>query len=120
MSPLPHISAVTAFLLCMGASAQAQYPGFFGTQGPFLDKADLVQADLAARCLLGPRPAALGTSTAWAEPTSGNSGVLTMHSAYQRHGRECRTVQWHDDFKSDAERTLLLDTCLVEGRWKLM
>ncbi len=120
MSPLPRMLAATAFLLCASASAQAQITGFFGAQGPFLDKADLVQADQAARRLLRPRPAALGTSAAWAEPTSGDSGVLTLQRAYQSHGRDCRTVQWHDDFKSGAERTLLLNTCLVGGRWRLM
>jgi len=120
MSPLPRMLAATAFLLCASASAQAQVTGFFGDQGPFLDRSDLVQADLAARRLLRPHPAALGTSAAWAEPTSGDSGLLTLQRAYQSHGRDCRTVQWHDDFKSGAERTLLLDTCLVAGRWRLM
>ncbi len=120
MSRLPRILAAMAFLLCASASAQAQITGFFGEQGPFLDGADLVQADMAAQSLLRPHPAALGTSAAWAEPTSGDSGLLTLQRAYQSHGRDCRTVRWHDDSKSGTERTLLLDTCLVSGRWRLM
>ena len=120
MSRVPIVFAATALLLCASTGAQAQHPGFFGTQGPFLDRADLVQADLAAQRLLSPHPAAPGTSAAWADPASGNSGTLTLQRAYQRHGRDCRTVRWHDDFKSGAQRTLLLDTCLVEGRWRLM
>ncbi len=110
-------------LLGTGASARAQmtgFAGFFGDQGPFLDRADLVQADNAARRLLRPRPAAVGASETWAEPSSGDSGTLTVQRAYQSHGRDCREVQWHDVFKSGADRSVLLQTCLVAGRWRLV
>ena len=107
-------------LLGTGASARAQITGFFGDQGPFLDRADLVQADNAARRLLRPRPAAVGASETWAEPSSGDSGTLTVQRAYQSHGRDCRAVQWHDVFKSGADRSVLLQTCLVAGRWRLV
>lgn len=120
MSPLSSVVAATAFLVCTSTGVQAQYAGFFGTQGPFLNRADLAQADLAAQRLLSLRPAVLGTSAAWAEPGSGNSGTLTLQRAYQSRGRDCRTVRRHDDFKPGAERTLPLDTCLVGGRWRLM
>lgn len=120
MHPVPSIAAATAFLLCASAGAQAQYPGFLGTQGPFLNKADLVQADLAVQRLLNPSPAILGASVAWAEKTSGDSGLLTLQRTYQSQGRECRTVKWQEDFKSGAARTVLLDACLVTGRWRLM
>ena len=103
-----------------GTSARAQITGFFGDQGPFLDRADLVQADAAARRLLRPRPAAVGASETWAEPSSGDSGTLTIQRAYQSQGRDCRAVQWHDVFKSGADRSVILQTCLVAGRWRLV
>ncbi len=107
-------------LLGSGAGARAQVTGFFGDQGPFLDRADLVQADNAARRLLRPHPAAVGVSETWAEPSSGDSGTLTVQRAYQSKGRDCREVQWHDVFKSGADRSVLLQTCLVAGRWRLV
>lgn len=107
-------------LLLIGGAAHGEAMGFLGTPGPFLDRADLVQADAAAQRLLHPQPAALGTTEAWAEPGSGDSGTLTMERAYRSKGRDCRGVRWHDLFKSGAERTLHLNTCFVAGRWWLM
>ena len=117
---LVRLLIILALLLGLSVTGHAQVLGFFGDKSPVLDRADLIQADQAARRLLRPQPAALGTSETWAEPTSGDSGTLTLERAYQSHGRNCRAVRWHDVFKSGAERSLLLDTCLVAGRWRLM
>jgi surface antigen len=117
-----RICLTIAALVAMGAApgAHTQANGFFGDKGPFLDRADLVLADQAAIRLLRPQPAAIGTTETWAEPTSGDSGTLTMERAYRSKGRDCRTVGWHDVFKSGVERNFHLDTCLVAGRWRLM
>ncbi len=117
-----RVRLAVAALLAMGAAtgAHAQIFGFFGDNGPYLDRADLILADQAATRLLRPQPAALGMTETWAEPTSGDSGTLTMERAYRSKGRDCRTVGWHDVFKSGAERNFHLDTCLVAGRWRLM
>ncbi len=80
-------------LLMASTGARAQITGFFGNRGPFLDRADLVQADDAARRLLQPRPAVVGASETWAEPSSGDVGTLTVQRVYQSPGRDCRAVQ---------------------------
>ena len=115
-----HLAVAALLALGTATGAQAQITGFFGDQGPFLDRADLVLADQAATRLLRPQPAAIGTTETWAEPASGDSGTLTMERAYRSKGRDCRTVGWHDMFKSGAERTFHLNTCFVAGRWWLM
>ena len=115
-----HLAIAALLMLGTGTGAHAQVTGLFGDQGPFLDRADLVLADQAARRLLLPHPAAIGTAETWAEPASGDSGTLTMERAYRSKGRDCRTVGWHDVFKSGADRNFHLDTCLVAGRWRLM
>ena len=107
-------------LLLLATGAQAQIIPLFGNAGPFLNRADFEVADAAARKLLEPQPAAIGTIANWADPASGNSGTLTMGRAYQKDGHDCRTVSWHDLFKGGAERTVLLDTCRISGVWKLM
>jgi len=102
------------------AGAQAQLMPLFGSDGPFLNREDFVQADAAARVLLEPQPAPLGTFARWSDPASGNSGVLTMGRAYSKSGYDCRTVSWRDIFKGGIERTVLLETCRVGGAWKLV
>jgi len=115
-----HLAVAALLALGTATGAQAQITGFFGDQGPFLDRADLALADQAAARLLRPQPAPVGTTETWAEPSSGDSGTLTTERAYRSKGRDCRTVGWHDVFRSGAERNFHLDTCLVAGRWRLV
>jgi len=93
MPILIRLLVVAPLLLSIGTSVRAQALGFFGGEGPFLGWAELIQADQAARRLLRPRPAALGMSEIWAEPTLGDNGTLTLERAYQSHGRDCRAVR---------------------------
>ena len=51
-------------LLLLATGAQAQVTPLFGNAGPFLNRADFDLADAAARKLLEPQPAAIGTVAA--------------------------------------------------------
>ena len=113
-----NVAGLVFLLLATGA--QAQVTPLFGNAGPFLNRADFDLADAAARKLLEPQPAAIGTVADWTDPASGNSGSLTMGRAYRKHGRDCRSVSWHDAFKAGEKRTVALDTCRIAGVWKLM
>ena len=115
-----HLALAALIVLAAAPAAHAQFTGPFGDRGPVLNKADLDQANQAATRLLRPTPAAIGATETWSAPSSGASGILTMERAYRSKGRDCRTVGWHDTFKSGEERNLHLDTCLVAGRWRLM
>ena len=120
MSSALALGVAALVLLLVPAGAQAQVFPFLGTQGPFLNRADFALADAAARKLLEPQPAAKGTVENWTDQASGNSGSLTMGRAYRKHGRDCRSVSWHDAFKAGEKRTVALDTCRIAGVWKLM
>lgn len=117
-SSLTLIIAMAALLVMHGAHAQG--PRLFYDGGPSLAQADLERANQATFKLLDPHPAPVGTSEAWAEPTTGNSGTVTMKRSYQQSGHECHTVSWHDLYKGGAERTVLLNGCRIEGQWELM
>ena len=111
----------TALILILGATVvRAQFVPLFGNQAPLLNGADFDLANAAARKLLEPQPAAMGTIADWKDSASGNSGTLTMGRTFQKDGHDCRTVSWHDLFKDGEERNLLLDTCRVSGVWRLM
>ena len=43
-----------------------------------------------------------------------------MGRAYTKAGHDCRKVSWYDLFKTGQNRTLQLDTCRIDGVWKLM
>ena len=112
-------TAAILFGMSIGARAQLLMP-LLGNDGPVLKQADFVLADAAARKLLEPQPAPLGTAANWTDAATGNSGTLTMGRAYRRDGNDCRAVSWHDVFKGGMERTVALDTCRISGLWKLM
>ncbi len=127
MSMTQHLAFTTkiawlAGLLAVAApvAGHAQISPFLARQGLLLDRADFDLADAAARKLLEPQPAPLGTTETWANNKSGNSGTLTMGQAYRRHGHDCRAVSWHDVFKVGDDRTVILKTCHMPAGWKVM
>lgn len=106
-------------LLGMASAAQAQINPFKNYNGPVLTKADYAAGREAAIRLLGTTPPPVGASESWAGPTSGNHGTLTVERAYRQRNLDCRAVRSKVDYKAGRERSLLLNTCQIDGKWKL-
>ncbi len=100
-------------------SAFAQINPFRNYSGPVLSKQDLAEGRQAAARLLDAPSPQVGTSEAWTNAASGNSGKLTIERIYQRNGNDCRAVRSLVHYKNGRERSLLLQACHVGGRWRL-
>jgi len=99
--------------------AAAQINPFRNYSGPVLAKADIAAGREAAGRLLDAPSPQVGSSEEWTSPTSGNSGTLTIERLYQRDGNNCRAVRSLVHYKNGRERSFLLQTCNVGGRWRL-
>ena len=112
---------VTAAVCLWSATANAQINPFRGYKGPQLTKADLEQGMQAADKLLKADEAKVGASETWTGPTSGNSGTLTVQSAFERKGNTCRSLQSVVNYKAGTKRTWTLNVCrIANGDWKLV
>jgi surface antigen len=118
---LVRLVGTTAIVCLSSASAHAQINPFRGYKGPVLSKADLEQGMQAADKLLKADGAKVGASEAWTGPTSGNSGTLTVQSAFERKGSTCRSLRSVVEYKAGTKRTWTLNVCRVaNGDWKLV
>ena len=113
--------AVATAMMCLGtAGAHAQINPFRGNKGPVLSKADIEQGTQAADKLLKADGAKVGASEPWSGPT-GNSGTLSVASAFERKGSTCRSLRSVVDYKGGKKRTWTLNVCRVaNGDWKLV
>lgn len=113
---------ILACAVCLwSGTAHAQINPFRGYKGPALAKADFEQGIQAADKLLKADGANVGASETWVGPTSGNSGTLTVLSAYERQGRPCRSLRSVVKYKAGTQRTWTLNVCRVaSGDWKLV
>lgn len=119
--PLIRIIGLTAAVCFWSAGAHAQINPFRGDKGPVLTKADIEQGIQAADKLLKTDEAKVGTSEAWTGPASGNSGILTVQSAFERKGNTCRSLRSVVNYKIGTKRTWTLSVCRVaNGDWKLV
>jgi hypothetical protein len=113
--------SATAVLCLWSACADAQINPFRGYKGPVLTKADLDQGRQAADRLLNADAGKVGASETWTGPTSGNSGTLTVQSAFERKGNTCRSLRSVVNYKAGTTRTWTLNVCrLANGEWKLV
>jgi surface antigen len=118
---LVRIIGVTAVVCVWSASAHAQINPFRGNKGPVLSKADLEQGTEAAGKLLKTDEAKVGASETWTGPTSGNSGTLTVQSAFERKGSTCRSLRSVVNYKNGTKRTWNLNVCRQpNGDWKIV
>jgi surface antigen len=118
---LVRIVGVTAAVCVWSVSAHAQINPFRGNKGPVLSKADLEQGTQAADKLLKTDEAKVGASETWTGPTSGNSGTLTVQSAFERKGSACRSLRSVVNYKNGTKRTLTLNVCRQpNGDWKIV
>jgi surface antigen len=120
-SKLIRIIGVTAAVSVWSMSAHAQINPFRGNKGPVLSKADLEQGEQAADKLLKSDEARVGASETWTGPTSGNSGTLTVQSAFERKGSTCRSLRSVVNYKNGTKRRLTLNVCRQpNGDWKIV
>lgn len=99
--------------------ANAQINPFRNYSGPVLSNADINTGREAAAHLLDAPSPHVGASAAWTGPTSGNTGTLTIERIYQQKGNDCRALRSLVRYRDGRERSMLLHTCRVEGRWRL-
>jgi surface antigen len=116
---LVRIIGVTAAVCVWSACAHAQINPFRGNKGPVLSKDDLELGAQAADKLLKTDEAKVGASETWTGPTSGNSGTLTVQSAFERKGSTCRSLRSVVNYKTGKKRTWTLNVCRQpNGDWK--
>ena len=79
---------------------------------------DMIKAALASQ-IHGKK---LGTTAAWANPASGNSGSITLLNISARDGRRCERIEYRmsPPTKTAASDRFALMSCLQrDGTWKL-
>jgi hypothetical protein len=126
-------SALRFFTLAAGlafyaVAAHAQMGGvdLFGASGLPLTKGDFSRMAKAADPLLNDEAIPIGTARSWSNPTSGNSGTITLEDrfTYDYEGKTlpCRKLKYHTVIQNYANPyNLRLNRCKVaEGRWLLI
>nr|WP_294557165.1 RT0821/Lpp0805 family surface protein [uncultured Rhodopila sp.] len=66
-------------------------------------------------------PVKVGDTQDWSNPTSGNSGKVTVTRLFHYSGMECHSLRYDLTFKaSNAPRTYNVDWCKTKtGEWKI-
>jgi surface antigen len=121
---LPHSLrfALFAAVLCVLApvGAVAQY-GNFKTSPDLTDKDIAILRKLVREDLTG-KPK--GTTLSWRNPTSQNSGTVTLLDQFASQGRDCRRVRYlirpgSSQPAAVKSATYVLTTCrMPDGSWK--
>ena len=108
----------TSFLVFQPASAQ-------GLMGPLWDTyVTLTRADMdMIRSILSQRihDQKPGVSTFWKNPESGNSGTVTLLSAFSRQGHRCERIEYRisPPQGTPSDRFTLTSCLQPDGSWKL-
>jgi hypothetical protein len=115
---------IGGLLTAWPSGADAQINPFRSYHGPTLDKEDLASGQAAANKLLTEDQAQIGKSEDWAGPTSGNSGSVSVQTAFEQKGMKCRTLRLEVRYKkapASPPRILTFNVCRIKtGEWKLM
>jgi hypothetical protein len=112
--------ALSLALLLACRPAEAQLMGPLWETNVTLTRADLdmIRATLAGR--IHGRPA--GTSAAWSDPASGNSGTITLLKISERQGQRCEQIEYRNysrDTWRPADIFVLTSCRQPDGSWKL-
>ncbi len=94
----------------------------FKRMGAELSKEDIELLKRAAAKLYEPDSVQVGTTEAWANSDSGNSGIVTMIKIFEKQGMPCRQLQ-HEvrvSGKSDPSGVGFTRCKTTEGDWKLL
>jgi len=90
-----------------------------------LTRQDFKEMAEAESPLLNNETLPLGTSRGWANPSSGNSGTITLIDRFETNFQgtklPCRKLRYHVVIRNRSDPyNLLLDRCQVaDGRWRL-
>ncbi len=110
-------------LAALAAPAQAQINPFGSYKGPVLSAGDYKAAGPVVVKLLNEKPAVTGSTAAWSNPASGNSGTFTIDSLFTADNMPCRKVTAHVNYArtpGQYPRGFSLDACqLPDGQWKV-
>ena len=124
-SHAPVISYVAGILALTVAVSQAAGLNPFGRVGLPLTRQDFKEMAEAESPLLNDETIPLGTSRGWANPSSGNSGTITLidrfATNFQGTKLPCLKLRYHVVIRNRSDPyNLLLDRCQVaDSRWKL-
>jgi hypothetical protein len=77
---------------------------------------EMIKTTLAAQ-IHGNRP---GTSAAWVNPQSGNSGSIILIKVSSRDGRRCEQIEYRmiPPNKTTVDRFVLMSCVQADGSWK--
>jgi surface antigen len=119
MSPILRFALPFALFVAV-QPAQAQLLGTLWETNVTLTRADLdlIQATLAHQ--IHGKPA--GTSASWSDPSSGNSGTITLLQVVERNGQRCEQIQYRNfprDKWRPSDRFVLTSCRQPDGIWKL-
>jgi surface antigen len=104
-----------AVLLCglLAGPALAQVPAID------LRDSDIEMAKAAAASLYEKLDTPVGSSAAWSNGQTGNSGTVTLIAATEPNGVPCRRLQHVIKVQDRSDPFIFLfDRCLVDGEWK--
>ena len=110
----------------VAAHAQTVGPDLFGASGLPLTNGDFSRMAKAVNPLLNDETIPIGTARSWSNPTSGNSGTITLEErfTYDYEGKTlpCRKLKYRTVIKNYANPyNLRLNRCKVaDGRWLLI
>ncbi len=94
----------------------------FKRMGAELSKEDIELLKRAAAKLYEPDSVQVGTTEAWTNSDSGNSGIVTLIKIFEKQGMPCRQLQ-HEvrvSGKSDPSSVEFTRCKTTEGDWKLL
>jgi len=117
-----HACALAAALLLGASAADAQINPFRSSRhASGLSKEDVAKVSEASGRLNHKEPIHVGDSEAWSNPTSGNSGKVTVTRLFKYSGMACHGVRYDLSYKSPQQaRSYDADWCRTKtGEWKV-
>jgi surface antigen len=119
MSPIAKFVLPVALLLAF-QPAQAQLLGRMWETSVTLTRADLdlIQQTLAQK--IHGKPA--GTKASWKDPSSGNSGTITLLKVIAQHGQRCEQIKYRNyppETWRPSDHFVLTSCRQPDGSWKL-
>jgi surface antigen len=121
MSPVLKL----ALALVLSLALQPAHAQLLGPMGTLWDTyVTLTQSDMnlirnvVNQQIHNKRP---GTSIVWKNPESGNSGTVTLVSAFARQGRRCEQIEYRmsPPQGTPSDRFVLTSCVQPDGSWKL-
>jgi surface antigen len=119
MSPLVKFVLPFALLLAF-QSAEAQLLGGLWETNVTLTRADLDMIRTTLINKIHGNPS--GTSAAWSDPASGNSGTIKLLNVSERQGQRCEQIEYRNyprDKWRPSDRFVLTSCRQPDGSWKL-